>query len=60
MIDDTDVFTGYVIGFAGRVRSLNTLNFVHNNQNITWDNGAYSLITETLSYDKASNGYISQ
>ena len=32
------------------MRSLNTLNSTDNNQNIVWDKGAYSLITQTCSY----------
>ena len=37
------------------MRSLNTLNSIDNNENIVWDKGTYSLITETRSYDIASN-----
>ena len=32
------------------MRSLNALNSIHNNQNIAYDNGAYSLITKIRSY----------
>ena len=32
------------------MRSFNTLNYIHNNQNIAWDNWAYSLITKTHYY----------
>ena len=49
------LITSYEIGFAGPIRSLNTLNSIHNNQNIAWDKGAYSPITETRSYYLASN-----
>ena len=49
------VITNYVIGFAGPMRCLNTLNSIKNNQNIACDNGAYSLITEMHSYFIASN-----
>ena len=34
---------------------LNAINSIDNIQNIPWDKGAYSLITETRSYVKASN-----
>ena len=37
------------------MRSLNLLNYIDINQNIAWDKGAYSLITEMRSYDIASN-----
>ena len=49
------VITSYVIGFTEPMRSFNTLNSIDNNQNIAWDKGAYSLITETRSYDLTSN-----
>ena len=42
--------TFYVIGFAGTMRSLNTLSSFHNNENIVWDIGAYSLIAEMRFY----------
>ena len=41
--------TSRVIGFIGSMRFLITLNSIHNNHNIAWDNEAYSLITETRS-----------
>ena len=41
--------------FAEQMRSLDTLNSFHNNQNILWDNAPYSVITETRSYGIASN-----
>ena len=37
------------------MRSLNTLNSIHNNQNIVWDYGAYSLITKMHTYYIISN-----
>ena len=46
--------TSYAIDFVGPMRSLN-INSIDNNQNIAWDNAAYSLITEARSYGVASN-----
>ena len=46
--------TSFVIGFTRPMRSLNALNSIHNNQNIAYDNGAYSLITKIRSYYIAS------
>ena len=37
------------------MRSLNALNSIDNNENITWDNRVYSLITEMRSSGIASN-----
>ena len=44
------VITSYVIGFTGPMKSLNTLNSIDNNQNIAWDKGAHSQITEIRRY----------
>ena len=44
----------YVIGIIRPMRSPNTLNSIDNNQNIVWDKGANSLITQTRSYYIAS------
>ena len=48
----------YVIGFAGPTRFRNTLNSIDNNQKYCMGHGAYSLVTEALSYDIASNGVL--
>ena len=37
------------------MKLLNALNSIHYSQNIVWDKGTYSQITETPSYGKASN-----
>ena len=50
-----NTITSYVIGFAGPMRCFDVLNSIHNDQNIAWDKGAYSLIIETRSYRIASN-----
>ena len=47
--------TSYAIGFAGPMRSPTALNSIDKNQNIAWNNGTYSLITETYSNGIASN-----
>ena len=37
------------------MRALKALNSVHYNQNIAWDKGVYSLVTEMHSYGVGSN-----
>ena len=50
--------TNYAIGFAGPMISLNTLKSIYNKQTIAWDNGAYSLSTETRSNELSKLVYV--